>query len=192
MSKYSKKAMDRLGAAATVAEEIISSVRLAQAFGSEGQLAKLYDDNLAGAQRMGYRIAFVMAMMIATMYFVILATYALGFCIIQSCCQLISGQGSRMIASGEINTGQLLTVIWAVLFGAMSLGSIGLRIEAFAKAVAAAQEIFQTIWRVPSIDSSDPGGKKPHNIEGSLEFKDVSLIYPSRPEGSDCKTVSDV
>ncbi len=84
MSKYSKKAVDRLGAAATVAEENISSIRMAQAFGSEGKLAKLYDDNLAGAQRMGYRIAFVMAMMIATMYFVILATYALGFCIVQS------------------------------------------------------------------------------------------------------------
>ncbi len=97
-----------------------------------------------------------------------------------------------MIKSGEINTGQLLTVIWAVLFGAMSLGSIGLRIEALAKAVAAAQEIFQTIWRVPSRDSSDPDGEKPPNIEGSLEFQGVSFIYPSRPEGSRCKTVSDI
>ena len=88
-----------------------------------------------------------------------------------------------MIVSGELNTGLLLTVIWAVIFGAMSLGSIGPRIATFAKAIAASQEIFQTIRRVPSIDISDTGGDKPSDIKGSIEIRNVSFIYPARPQG---------
>ena len=80
LSKYSKEVVDKLAASATVAEEVISSIRTVQAYGSEYRLAKLYDDNLIGAQRMGYRVAFSVALMIATMYFVVLSAYALGFC----------------------------------------------------------------------------------------------------------------
>ena len=89
-----------------------------------------------------------------------------------------------MIASGDLNTGKLLTVMWAVVFGAMALGSIGPRMAAFAKAIAASQEIFQTIRRTPSIDSLDKGGHKPSNIRGTFEFRNVSFIYPSRPQGN--------
>src|SRR5271169_3951791 len=89
-----------------------------------------------------------------------------------------------MIASGELNVGLLLTVVWAVIFGAMSLGSIGPRMAIFAKAIAASQEIFQTIRRMPSIDSSDTGGDKPSDIKGSLEFRGVGFIYPTRPQGT--------
>lgn len=62
-----------------------------------------------------------------------------------------------MIASGELNAGLILTVAWAVIFGAISLGSIGPRMATFEKAIAASEEIFQTIRRMPSIDSSDTG-----------------------------------
>ncbi len=80
IGKFSKKSTDRLATAATVAEEIISSIRTVQAYGSEKNLVKLYDDNLVEAQRMGYRIQFAAACMMSTIYFVIYASYALGFC----------------------------------------------------------------------------------------------------------------
>lgn len=79
LSNYSKEVVDKPAASAT-AEEVLSSIRTAQAYGSEQRLAKLYDDNLIGAQRMGYRVAFSVALMIGTMYFVVLGTYALAFC----------------------------------------------------------------------------------------------------------------
>ena len=93
-----------------------------------------------------------------------------------------------MIASGVLNPGVLLTVLWSVNFGAFSLGSIGPRIETFAKAVAASQNLFQIIQRVPSINSADQEGEKPPDIRGSLELKGVSFVYPSRPEGNFLET----
>jgi ATP-binding cassette, subfamily B (MDR/TAP), member 1 len=89
-----------------------------------------------------------------------------------------------MIESNHLNVGTVLTVIFTVMIGAFSLGLIGPQIEAFAKATAASQNIFQTLQRIPSIDSLDENGEKPDGIKGNLELKGVSFIYPSRPECS--------
>jgi len=89
-----------------------------------------------------------------------------------------------MIASGEINVGLVINVLFAVIIASFSLSQVAPRIENFAKATAAAQKIFQTIYRVPSIDSLDESGEKPKDLEGNIEFQNVSFIYPSRPEGT--------
>jgi ABC-type multidrug transport system fused ATPase/permease subunit len=93
------------------------------------------------------------------------------------------GQGSRMVASGELNVGLVLNVLFAVIIASFSLSQILPRLEAFSKATAAAQTIFQTIYREPSIDSLSDEGEKPDDLRGEIEFKNVSFIYPSRPEG---------
>src|SRR5947207_15286931 len=95
---------------------------------------------------------------------------------------IFAGQGSRMIESGSLNVGEVLTVVLAVMVGAFSLSMLGPRIETFAKATAASQKIFQTLQRVPSIDSLGDNGEKPNGIKGNLELKGVSFVYPARPE----------
>ena len=98
--------------------------------------------------------------------------------------QLIrEGQGSRMIASEELNVGLVMNVLFAVIIASFSLSQVVPRIENFSKATAAAQKIFQTIYRIPSIDSLSDDGDKPKDLQGDIEFKNVSFIYPSRPEG---------
>jgi len=98
------------------------------------------------------------------------------------CFNLMEGEGGRLIAAGNINTGTVLTVLFAVIIGAFSLGSLGPRVEAFAKAQAAAQKIFQTLARIPTIDSLVDSGEKPDGIKGTVELRNVSFIYPARPE----------
>lgn len=80
IAKYAKLVVKEYGSASTVAEEIISSVRTAQAFGKQERLAKLYDDNLVAAQRAGYKQQICGAIMLATMFFSVYAFYGLGFC----------------------------------------------------------------------------------------------------------------
>jgi ATP-binding cassette subfamily B (MDR/TAP) protein 1 len=94
-----------------------------------------------------------------------------------------AGQGSRMIASGELNVGLVINVLFAVMIASFSLSQVAPRIENFSKATAAAQKIFQTIYRIPSIDSLSDDGDKPKDLQGDIEFENVSFIYPSRPEG---------
>ena len=47
---------------------------------------------------------------------------------------------------------------------------------------SAAAKLFSTIDRVPTIDSADPGGKKPDTVLGRITFDDVKFTYPSRPD----------
>jgi ATP-binding cassette, subfamily B (MDR/TAP), member 1 len=88
-----------------------------------------------------------------------------------------------LLVDGELSAGVLLTVQFSVLIGAFALSSLGPRVETFAKATAALQKIFQTLQRVPPIDSLSEAGERPDNIRGNIEFKNVSFIYPARPEG---------
>ena len=46
---------------------------------------------------------------------------------------------------------------------------------------AAAAKLFETIDRVPPIDSYDEGGLRPDKCVGEITFENVSFHYPSRP-----------
>lgn len=50
------------------------------------------------------------------------------------------------------------------------------------EASAAASRIFETIDRLPAIDSEDPKGKVLSYVHGEIEFKDVHFNYPSRTD----------
>ena len=45
----------------------------------------------------------------------------------------------------------------------------------------AAAKLYQTIDRVPDIDSANEGGLKPTEVRGEITFWDVKFHYPSRP-----------
>ena len=80
MTKYTQLQVKEYASASTIAEEIISSVKTAQAFGAQATLSKLYDDSLAAAQKAGYKMQLSGSIMLACMFFSVYAFYALGFC----------------------------------------------------------------------------------------------------------------
>jgi len=48
-------------------------------------------------------------------------------------------------------------------------------------AQGAAAKLYQTIDRVPDIDSANPDGKKPEKVKGEITLEDIKFCYPSRP-----------
>jgi len=80
MAKYAKLAIDEYAQASTLAEEIISSVRTAQAFGAQTKLAQLYDNNLVAAQKAGYKQQLAGATMLSCIFGLVYSFYGLGFC----------------------------------------------------------------------------------------------------------------
>jgi ATP-binding cassette, subfamily B (MDR/TAP), member 1 len=61
---------------------------------------------------------------------------------------------------------------------------------AIAHGRAAAAKLFETIDRIPDIDSGSPEGAKLQNVEGEIEFEDVVFSYPSRPDVVVAKNLS--
>ena len=69
----------------------------------------------------------------------------------------------------------------SILIGSFSVALLAPELAAVTKARAAAAKLFDTIDRVPPIDSSNPGGLRPEHVEGRIELRGVKFHYPSRP-----------
>lgn len=169
--KYNKKSLDAYALGGSVAEEVISSIRNATAFSTQDKLARLYDRHLKEAAKWGIKFRMALAGMIAGLMCIIYLNYALSF-----------WQGSRYLVKGEMDLGDVLTIMLAIMIGAFSIGNVAPNGQAFTSSVAAAAKIFNTIDRVSPLDPTSEVGKKLEYVEGTIELKDIKHIYPSRAE----------
>ncbi|KAL5003117.1 P-loop containing nucleoside triphosphate hydrolase protein [Aspergillus recurvatus] len=177
--KYSKKSLDSYGAGGTVAEEVISSIRNATAFGTQDKLAKQYEVHLDEAEKWGTKNQVVMGFMIGAMFGLMFSNYGLGF-----------WMGSRFLVDGAVDVGDVLTVLMAILIGSFSLGNVSPNAQAFTNAVAAGAKIFGTIDRQSPLDPYSDEGKTLDHFEGHIELRNIKQIYPSRPEVTVMEDVS--
>ncbi|CAH1758914.1 12613_t:CDS:2 [Entrophospora sp. SA101] len=179
-SVYMKKALDSYSFAGTIAEEVISTIRTAVAFGNQKKLSKLYDVHLGKAKVQGVKKSIVNGTSIGVIYLFLYSTYALAFWF-----------GSTLILSGELASGDVVNVFFAVMIGAFSLGNLAPEIQAFSFAIGASSKIFETINRVPVIDSSSEEGKQlVDGVQGHIELKNISFVYPARPDVQTLDNVS--
>ena len=177
--RFNKQSLESYALGGTVAEEVISSIRNATAFGTQDKLARQYDMHLKEAKKWGLKLKSVLAVMIATMMGIIYLNYGLSF-----------WQGSRYLVSGDMNLSDVLTIMLSIMIGAFSLGNVAPNGQAFTTSVAAAAKIFGTIDRVSPLDPKSEDGKKLEKIEGTVEMRNIKHIYPSRAEVTVMKDVS--
>ena len=84
------------------------------------------------------------------------------------------------VADGDGRSGgDVLSSIFAVLMGSMMFGQTAPGIAALGAARGAAVEVFETLDRVPPIDSSSTEGSKPEKVEGHVVFDSVGFSYVS-------------
>ncbi|CAH7467323.1 ATP-dependent translocase ABCB1 [Phodopus roborovskii] len=171
LSSFTDKELQAYAKAGAVAEEVLAAIRTVIAFGGQKKELERYNNNLEEAKRLGIKKAITANISIGAAFLLIYASYALAF-----------WYGTSLVISKEYSIGQVLTVFFAVLIGAFSVGQASPNIEAFANARGAAYEIFNIIDNKPSIDSFSTNGHKPDNIKGNLEFKNIHFSYPSRKE----------
>jgi ATP-binding cassette subfamily B (MDR/TAP) protein 1 len=189
--------------AGQLAEEIFSTVRTVHAFWLHPLLSRKYDKLLADAQEVGMKKSPNYAVMFSVEFFCIYAGYALAF-----------WQGIRLYAKGDIkesgmcsmglepvlawfclqhtniSTGDVFTVILAVIVAATAMTTIAPQIIALTKASSSADELFKTIDRQSEIDPLSDDGKVPNACEGVVEIRDVSFAYPARPDITVLKNLS--
>ncbi|KAE9372742.1 ABC transporter [Stipitochalara longipes BDJ] len=169
---YRKRSLESYGLGATVAEEVISSIRDTIAFGTQVKHAKLYNEYLNVAEKWGSKAEVIMGVSIGGMMGTIMWNYGLNFWV-----------GSRYLVQGKVTLANIVTIIYSTILGAFYLGFIAPNMQAFATGIAAASKIFGTINRKSPLDpSSEEGAKLESPIQGSLELREIKLIYPSRPD----------
>lgn len=171
VSTFMQGSLKHVAEGGTLAEEVISTIRTAQAFGSQKVLAEMYDGHVEKAHVLDMKAAAWHGGGLAVFFFVIYSAYALAF-----------DFGTTLVNRGQANPGLVINVFLAILIGSFSLALLAPEMQAVTHARGAAAKLYETIDRVPSIDSSDPGGLKPESCVGEIRLENVKFNYPSRPD----------
>ncbi|KAI5864665.1 P-loop containing nucleoside triphosphate hydrolase protein [Durotheca rogersii] len=169
--KYTKDNIQAYALGGSVAEEVISSIRNAVAFGTQDRLAKQYDSHLIRAEYFGFRKSASVAVMIAGMMWIIYLDYGLSF-----------WMGSKYLIDGVVSLSSVLIIMMSIMIGAFNLSNIAPNIQAFGTALAAAAKVFNTIDRVSPLDPTNDDGEKLDKVVGTIRLENVKHVYPSRPE----------
>ncbi|KZP29744.1 P-loop containing nucleoside triphosphate hydrolase protein [Athelia psychrophila] len=170
VSGYTAFSLRHISAGGTVAEEVIGTIRTAQAFGIQKVLAELYDTHVEESRKVDAKAAMWQGGGLAFSFFVIYSAYGLSF-----------NFGATLINQGHATPGSVVNVFFAILIGAFSLGLLAPEMQAVTHARGAAAKLYETIDRVPSIDSASKAGLKPEGVEGLIQLESVSFTYPSCP-----------
>ncbi|KAF8320496.1 P-loop containing nucleoside triphosphate hydrolase protein [Clavulina sp. PMI_390] len=179
MSGYTKTSLKHVAEGGNIAEEAISNIRTAKAFGIQARLARLFNNHATKAYQAELKSAVVLGVSMGFFFLWIYGSYALGF-----------GFGTTLALQGHGDIGNILNVIMAILEGSFSFGLLASELQAITTAIAAASKIFSTIDRVPVIDSAAETGLRPSSTKGALELDNVFFTYPSRRDVPVLKGVS--
>eukprot|EP00727_Mastigamoeba_balamuthi_P006102 m51a1_g2110 putative multidrug resistance protein 1 (1352) ;mRNA; f:1624717-1629060 len=168
--KLVMRAQEFYAQAGQVAEEFLSCIRTVTAFGVQRKALARYQDNLGVSRKMGYRKGVAMGLAFGALFFVLFGSYGLAF-----------WYGSRLVESGEMNAGRVLTVFYSIIMGAMALSQVGTLVSSFLEATGSAYELFRTIDRHSRINPLSGDGDVVE-IDGEIELRNVYFRYPTRPE----------
>ncbi|CDZ97501.1 p-loop containing nucleoside triphosphate hydrolase protein [Phaffia rhodozyma] len=169
-TKYKTNQLTCVAEAGSLAEEVISTIRTAQAFSTQKTLAALFDSHIIKSRMDGYKQAVSHGCAIGAMFFIIYAAYALAFAF-----------GGVLITEGRASAEIVVNVFMSILIGSFSLVMLNPEVQAMNNAMGAAAKLYETIDRVPEIDSLSEEGLRPDSCIGHISFENVQFHYPSRP-----------
>lgn len=159
-------------AAGAVAEEALTLFRTVVAYGGEATEAAKYERLLLRAARDEERRSHLMGISIGISMFIMLSVYGLSF-----------WYGGKLVRDGDVTSGAVVTVFFAIIIGAMGLGQTAPGISAVHAARGAAPRVFEVIERTSAIDPlDDAAGVVPPAVDGRLALRDVGFAYPSHPD----------
>ncbi|TKW16203.2 hypothetical protein SEVIR_5G286300v4 [Setaria viridis] len=171
LSKISRKGQASYSDAGNVVEQTIGAIKTVISFNGEKQAIALYNKFTHKAYKATVEEGITNGFGRGSVFFVFFASYGLAI-----------WYGGKLIISRGYSGGDIVSIVFAVMVGALSLGHATPCIAAFAAGQSAAYRLFTTIKRKPEIDPDDASGKELEDIRGDVELKDVYFSYPARPE----------
>ena len=168
--RKSRMAQDTLADATAYAAEHIGAVRTLQAFTNEklvsGRFAAAVDAAFEAARSSVLARAFLTFFAILTIF-----TSVVG----------VLWFGSRDVLAGTMSAGTLSQFLLYSVFAAGALGALSEVWGELSQAAGAAERLTELLDERPSIAAPANPEALPAPATGSLEFRDVSFRYPTRP-----------
>ncbi|KAL3697062.1 hypothetical protein R1sor_011138 [Riccia sorocarpa] len=170
LAKSYKKMHKSNTEAATVADHAVSSVRTVYAFVGEQNALTAFTGKLEETLKVGMRVGFWKGLA--------MGANGINFTL----WGFMTWYGSTLVINKVTTGGRLLCAGLSFVTSAIAFVSAIPSITYFVEGRTAAKRILSMIDRIPDIDADDLGGKVLPELKGKVEFRNVSFIYPSRPE----------
>jgi subfamily B ATP-binding cassette protein MsbA len=169
LRKISTDFQDKLADANSLAEEAIASVRVVKWFTAEEETARLYDHDIRASYEVAVRRARLRAIFIPSVTFVMFSTLA-----------LVLWQGGRLVVSGDLTAGNLVTFLLYTLTVAGAIGTFTGLYAQLQEALGASQRIFELLDEPPEVAgvvaTAEPAAA------GTVRFEGVHFSYEGRSD----------
>lgn len=167
--KASRESQDAIGQSQVVAEETLSGLRTVRQFGQEefernrfrGRLEEALFSTVSKVKEISWFFGLVSM---------------LGYLSIAGVLWL----GGKSVVMGDLTVGQLTQFLLYLVLVAFSVGSLANLWGDFQAAMGAGNRVFDILDMKPKV--SDRIGKVLGTVSGAIEFRNVHLTYPSRPD----------
>ncbi|XP_030848744.1 ATP-binding cassette sub-family B member 8, mitochondrial isoform X2 [Strongylocentrotus purpuratus] len=179
LRKLARDAQEQTSRAMSVADEALANMRTVRAFAMEEQEAALFSQELDRASGLQSRLGFGIGL------FQGLTNLALNGLVLS-----VVYYGGYLLASNEVQAGQLMSFLVASQNVQRSLAAISILFGQAVRGVSAAGRVMEYIKMEPSIPLT--GGKciLYHSLYANVEFDGVTFSYPSRPQQTVLKDFS--
>ncbi|XP_068901227.1 ATP-dependent translocase ABCB1-like isoform X2 [Tenebrio molitor] len=178
-TKFSKQEMEAYGAAGSIAEEVLSSVRTVVAFDGQEKEITRYEKHLDSAKRDNITKNLFSGISNGFMWFFVFASYALSFWYGVG---LILEEKYLPEEQVTYTPANMVAVFFCTLIASWNFGIGAPYFEIFGTACGAAAKVFEILDTEPQINLYKNLGTKPKTMRGDISFKSVHFQYPSRPD----------
>ncbi|KAK5936709.1 hypothetical protein PMZ80_011080 [Knufia obscura] len=183
IGKYSGAMSSKTSSASSIALESLSNIIIVHAFGANSRLEERFSELLRGARSAGIKKAVTASIQSGLLYFIAYSSNALAY-----------WQGSRQIADavagdGGTTVGTIYTVIFILVEATIFLSNVAPFLQIFGAAQSAFIKLEKNIQQKSELLNT--GEQEAFdNFSPSIELKNVSFAYPSRPDTQVLRGVS--
>lgn len=171
VQKLSRRAQDTLADSSAYAAENLAAVRTMQAFGHEREVAARYTGAVERSFKAAYDRIAARAGLTALVIFLTVASIT-----------GVMWYGASSVVRGDISGGTLSQFLLYAVFAAGALAELAEVWSEVRSASGAAERLAELLAVEPEIVSPAAPVALPQPARGELEFRGVSLRYPSRPD----------
>ncbi|KAK8717110.1 hypothetical protein V6N13_044391 [Hibiscus sabdariffa] len=171
LTGLTSKSRESYANAGIIAEQAIAQVRTVYSYVGESKALNSYSDAIQNTLKLGYKAGMAKGLGLGCTYGIACMSWALVF-----------WYAGVFIRNGQTDGGKAFTAIFSAIVGGMSLGQSFSNLGAFSKGKAAGYKLMEIINQKPSIIQDHCDGKIIPEVNGNIEFKDVTFSYPSRPD----------